>query len=120
MNFQEKLIEATSELRVRASRLTTAAMDVARDRAGSAARRAQVLKTSLATLSVAGRELNKVAQRHGSRFMKENSALALAAGKDLGALARSTYATLAGRKPAAKVRKPRVAATRKRASAKAA
>jgi len=119
MNLQEKLFEASSDLRARAAALTTAALDVARSRADVAAKRVDVLKGSFATLSVAGRELNKVAQRHATRFVKENSALAIAAGKDVGALARSTYASLAGRKVAAKNRKPRTAA-RKRASSKAA
>jgi hypothetical protein len=118
MNFQERLIEASSELRARATAFTAAALDVARARADVAAKRVDLLKSSFATLSVAGRELNKVAQRHTSRFVKENSALAVAAGKDVGALARSTYATLSGRKVSAKARKPR--ATRKRASSKAA
>lgn len=119
MNFQERLIEASSELRARATAFTTAALDVARSRADVAAKRVDVLKDSLATLSIASRELNKVAQRHASRFVKENSALAVAAGKDVGALARSTYASLAGsKKVATKARKPR--ATRKRATAKAA
>jgi len=109
MNFQERLIEASSELRARATALTTAALDVARARADVAAKRVDVLKGSFATLSVAGRELNKVAQRHASRFVKENSAIALAAGKDVGALARSTYESLAGRKVVVKSRKPRAA-----------
>jgi len=122
VNFQEKIVEASSDLRARATRFTTAALDVARARADIAAKRMDVLKTSLAALSLAGRELNKVAQRHASRFVKENSAIAAAAGKDVGALARSTYASLAGRKSATKTkaRKPRATATRKRTSARAA
>lgn len=119
MNFQERLLEASSELRARATALATAALDVARSRADVATKRVEVLKGSFATLSVVGRELNKVAQRHASRFVKENSALAVAAGKDVGALARSTYASLAGRQSPEKARKPR-AAVRKRASKKAA
>jgi hypothetical protein len=118
MNLQEKLIEASSQLRSRAAALTSAALDVARSRADIAAGRAGVLKESLTTLSVAGRELNKVAQRHATRFVKENSALAVAAGKDVGALARSTFASLSGRKVATKARKART--TRKRAASKAA
>ena len=119
MNFQERLFEASSELRARAAAFTTAALDVARARADVAAKRVDLLKGSFTTLSVAGRELNKVAQRHASRFVKENSAIAVAAGKDVGELARSTYASLAGRKTTAKVRKPRAAA-RKSATKKAA
>ena len=119
MNFQEKLIEASSDLRARAATLTNAAFDIARARASVATKRVDGLKGSFATLTVAGQALNKVAQRHASRFVKENSAIAVAAGKDFGALARSTYATLAGRKAAAKpARKPR--ATRKRTASKAA
>lgn len=120
MNLQERIVEASSELRARAARFTIAALDIARARAVVAAKRVDILKTSLATLSGASRELNQVATRHASRFVRENSAIAVAAGKDFGALARSTYATLSGRKPPAKSRKPRVSATRKRASAKAA
>jgi hypothetical protein len=118
MNFQQRLIEASTDLRTRAAAFGTAALDVARSRAGVTARRVDVLKKSLATLSVAGRALNKVAQRHAARFVKENSAIAVAASKDVSAVARSTYASLSGRKVVAKTRKPR--ATRRRASSKAA
>ncbi len=118
MNFQDRLIEASSDLRTRAAALTTAALDVARSRADVAAKRVGQLKSSFATLSVARRELNKVAQRHASRFVKDNAAIAVAAGKDLSAVARSTYASLSGRKMPAKSRKTRAAATRKRATAK--
>jgi hypothetical protein len=118
MNFQERLFEASADLRARATALTSAALDLARERASVAAGRVEVLKGSLATLSDAGRAFNKVAQRHATRFVTENSELALAAGKDVSALARATYATLAGRKPATKARKPRTAA--RRASKKAA
>jgi hypothetical protein len=121
MNFQEKLIEASSDLRARAATLTNTAFDLARERADTAARRVDGLKNSFATLTVAGRALNRVAQRHATRFVKENSAIAVAAGKDFGALARTTIASLSGRKSATKTatksaRKTRV--TRKRASSK--
>ncbi len=112
MNFQEKLLEASAELRARATAITSAALDLARNRATVAAGRVDVLKGSIATLSDAGRAFNKVAQRHATRFVKENSELALAAGKDVSALARTTYATLAGRKAATKARKPRASAKR--------
>ena len=119
MTFQEKLFEATAELRNRAAVLANAAVEVARTRADVAAKRVELLKGSLVTLSTASRQLNKVARNHAARFVKENSALAAAAGKDVSALARTTYATLAKRGTAkAKTRKPR--ATRKRATAKAA
>ncbi|MEJ0084486.1 MAG: hypothetical protein WDO72_02280 [Pseudomonadota bacterium] len=99
MNFQEKVLEATAELRSRA------------------AKRVEGLKGSLATLSVASREFNKVARRHVARFVKENSTIAVAAGKDVSALARTTFATLAKRPAAKTTRKP---PARKRSSAKAA
>ena len=119
MNFQERLIEASSDLRARAATLTNSAFDLARERADVAAKRVDGLKVSFATLSVAGRALNKVAQRHAARFVKENSAIAVAAGKDFGALARTTIATLSGRKATTKsARKTRV--TRKRAASKSA
>jgi hypothetical protein len=108
MNLQEKLFETTAELRARATALTAAALDVARARANVAAKRVDVLKGSLATLSDAGRAFSKVAQRHGTRFVKENSELAFAAGKDVSAIARTTYASLAGRK-AAKAAKAKTA-----------
>lgn len=111
MNFQEKLFETTAELRARAAALTAAALDLARDRANVAAKRVGILKD-------AGRAFSKVAQHHGTRFVKENSELAFAAGKEVSAIARTTYATLAGRKAAkAKAaRKPR-ATTRRAAKA---
>ena len=74
---------------------------------------------SFATLTVAGRELNKVARRHAARFVKENSAIAVDAGKDVSALARTTYATLdpaSRRRPKAR----KAPAARKRAATKAA
>ena len=70
-------------------------------------------------LTVAGRELNKVARRHAIRFVKENSTIAVEAGKDVSALARTTYATLAKR--GAVPQKARKAKTsRKQAARKAA
>jgi hypothetical protein len=117
MNFQEKVFEATADLRSRAALLTDEALKNARTRAGLAAKRVEVLKGSLATLSLAGREFNKVARRHAARFMKKNSTLAVAAGKDVSALARMTFASLAKRPAAKKARKP---AARRRSAAKAA
>ena len=103
MSFQEKLFETTADLRARASTIATEALATARARAEVAAKRLEVL-------TVAGREFNKVARRHVVRFVKENSTIAAAARKDVSALARSTFATLAnrpttkskGRKPAAR------------------
>lgn len=119
MNFQERLIEVSADLRARAAALTTAALDLARSSPVMTPQRIDALKASFGTLSVAGRELNKVTRRHASRFVKENSAIVVAAGKDVSALARSTYASLARAKaPATKARKSR--ASRKRAASKAA
>jgi hypothetical protein len=68
---------------------------------------------------VAGRELNKVARRHAVSFLRENSAIAAGAGKDVSSLARNTYSTLAGKRGVkAKARKS--PAARKHAKAKAA
>ena len=117
MNFQEKVLEATADLRSRAALLADEALKTARARAGIAAKRVEVLKGSLATLTVASRAFNKVARRHAARFVKENSTIAVAAGKDVSALARSTVAALAKR-PAGK--KARKTAARKRSSSKAA
>ena len=116
MNFQEKVFEATLDLRSRAALLADAAIETARARAAMAAKQVDTLKALLETLSAASRGFNKVARRHAARFVKENSTLAIAAGKDVSALARTTIATLA-MQPAKKQRKP---AARKRARAKAA
>ncbi len=115
MNLQEKLLETTADLRSRALSFANAALPRARARLTA---RVGVLKQSLATLSVAGRELNKVARVHTARFVKENAAIATKASRDVSALARTTYATLTKAEAAAKARKPR--ATRKRAGTKAA
>jgi hypothetical protein len=118
MNFQEKLFETTADLRARAAALATGAVATARARAEVAAKRVEALKGSFEALTVAGREFNKVARRHAVRFVKENSTIAADAGKDVSALARSTYATLAKRPTVkTKARKP---AARKRVTAKAA
>jgi len=101
MNFQEKLFETTADLRARA------------------AKQVEVLKGSLATLSVAGRELNKVARLHAARFVKENATIAASAGKDVTALARTTYATLAKR-GMAQTKARKTPAARKRTARKAA
>ncbi len=119
MNFQEKVFETTAELRARAVELADVALTQARATATRAAQRVQGLKGSLAVLRSAGQDLNVVARRHVTRFVKENRTIAVAAGKDLQALARSTFATFT-QKPAV-ARKPRKLSARKRpASAKAA
>jgi hypothetical protein len=116
MNFQEKVLEATADLRSRAALLAAEALKTARVRVGETAKRVD-LKASLATLSVASRELNKVARRHAARFVRENSTIVVAAGKDVSALARTTYASLSKRTPVKAARKP---AVRKRAKSKTA
>jgi len=119
MNFQEKVFETTADLRARAAALANVAIATARTRAEIAAQRADVLKGSFAALTIAGRELNKVARRHAARFVKENSTLAVSAGKDVSALARTTYAALT-KKPAASQKARKTPAARKRAARKAA
>jgi len=119
MNFQEKMLETTADLRARAAALANVAVTTARVRAKAATQRAQVLKGSLTTLTIAGRELNKVARRHAQRFIKENSIIAADAGKEVSALARTTFATLAKR-PATARKARKAPAARKRAARKAA
>lgn len=126
MYFQDKFVETTQDLRARAASLGKAALIAARERAGLAANRVEmrvaVLKTSLSTLGVAGRELEKVARRHGSKFLKQNVTIAQAARKDVTTLARSTIETFAKRAaPAkAKTRKSVARKTTSRVRAKAA
>jgi hypothetical protein len=105
MNFQEKMFETTAGLRTRAATL--------------AAKRVESLKGSITALTVAGREFNKVARRHVVRFVKQNSSLAADAGKDVSALARSTYATLANRAPIKRTTR-KAPAARKRTASRAA
>jgi hypothetical protein len=126
MNFQDKIFETTQELRARAATLGKAALITARERAGLAASRVEkrvgALKTSLTTLGVAGRELEKVARRHGATFVKQNATIAQAARKDVTSLAVSTFDAIAKRattKAKTKTRKPvaRKAVSRVRAKA---
>jgi hypothetical protein len=117
MNFQEKMLETAVDLRARATALANEAISNARTRAQVAARRVSLFKGSFATVAIAGRELNKVARRHAARFVQENSSLAVSAGKDVSALALTTYAALTTRAAPAKVRKS--SAARKRATRKA-
>jgi hypothetical protein len=117
MNLQDKVFETTADFRARAASLSQALLVEARNRAALTAGRVKRLKTSLAALQVAGREFGKVAQRHASLFVAQNSVLARNAGKDVSSLARSAYQRLATHDvPAA--RKPRKAPTRKRKAAK--
>jgi hypothetical protein len=118
MNLQDKVLETTADFRARAASLSHAILAQTRHRATQAAGRVERLKTSLAALQTAGRALGKVAQRHATRFVTQNSMIAREAGKDVSSLARSTYLRLAKRDVPA--RKPRKSSTRKRTGAKVA
>jgi hypothetical protein len=121
MNFQETLSRARVDLRARVGVLAEAALTSVRARANVATKRLELLKGPLATLAEAGVQFRKVAQRHSIQFVQQNASLAAAAGKDVSALARVTYATLAKKRDeSAKqpVRKTRD--LRKRAKSKAA
>ena len=117
MNFQEKVLEASAQLRARAEAIAQSAIETARARAGVAAKRVDGLKKSLAVLNEAGREFRQVARRHAGRFVKQNSPLVAAVRKDVSQLARSTYTTLTKSPAARKARKP---ATSRKRTAKAA
>ncbi|MDF3019010.1 MAG: hypothetical protein K0Q92_313 [Steroidobacteraceae bacterium] len=126
MKFQDQVIESTADLRARAAAFADSA--VTRARAVLTSARVDSVKASLDALQLAGREFNKVARRHVSRFVKENSVIARDAGKEVTALARSTYSSLAkqaaspARKSAGKTSaaRKRAAGTRRRAAVKAA
>ena len=106
MNFQEKLLESSAELRTRARAIAASAAKTVRDPA-----------KLLSALDGARRKLGRVARRHGTRFVKQNASIASDLRKDVTELARTTYATLSTR-PAPK--KPRrAAATRKRSTSAA-
>lgn len=89
MNLQEKVLETTAELRVRAAALTSVAVDTARD-------------------------LDRVARRHARRFVVENRAIVAEAGKDLGLLLRSTYASFTNREVTAHVPRKKTVARKAR------
>lgn len=125
MNFQDQVIESTADFRAGAAALADAT--VHRARAVLTSKRADSVKASLTALQLAGREFNKVARRHVARFVKQNSVIARDAGKEVTALARSTYSSLAKQVagPAAKTARKttarkRASGTRRRATAKAA
>jgi hypothetical protein len=103
MNLQEKLFESAAQLRARAGLIASAAL----------APRVEVLKKSFAVLQLAGKDLNRVARRHVTRFVNENRTIAVDAGKDVAAVARSTYASLNGR-GTARQGAPRKAVVRRR------
>ena len=126
MNFQDQIIESTADLRARAAAFAGSAVN--RARAVLSSQRVDSVKASLTALQRAGRELNQVARRHVSRFVKENSVIARDAGKEVTALARSTYSSLAkqaaspARKSARKTTaaRKRAAGSRRRTAVKAA
>jgi hypothetical protein len=113
MNFQEKIFDTTMQLRTRAAALANVAIATARNRAQIAAKRVEALKGPLNTLSLAGREFNKVARRHTLRFVKENSSIAADAGRDVSALAQTTFSSLVNRRAVGK-KTAKVAVNRKR------
>jgi hypothetical protein len=116
MDFQDKIIESTQALRARAAIFGKAAFIAAREQAGLAVNRAEkrvgALKSSLATLGDAGRELEKVARRHGAKFVKQNATIAQAARKDVASLAVSTFDALARKRAATEAKKTRKPARR--------
>jgi hypothetical protein len=127
MKFQDKVFETTEDFRARAGAIASIALASAPELARLAAGRAAQFKSSLASLKVAGQELGKIASVHVSRFVKQNSSLARAAGKDVSDLTRSTCQQFAdalqAEKPAP-ARKPtnrkRKVSTRARKAARAA
>jgi hypothetical protein len=116
MNFQEKLFETTADLRSRAAEFAASAVETARTQAEVAAKRAEKLKGPISVLNLAGREFGKVARRHASQFVKQNSSLAAKVRDDVTELARTTFASLQkgadskARKPAARKRKAKAKA----------
>ena len=113
MNLQAKVVETATDIRARAAALTEATIEIARGQAAANAERIALIKTSLSALRLAGRELNHVARRHVSRFVKQNSTIAREAGKEVSALARATYEQISKRDQAI-APKPAKAAARKR------
>ena len=120
MNLQEKLYETTSDLRESAAHLAAVVVTTARARAKVAVKRFDGLRGSLSVLSVAGRELNRVARRHAGSFVRENSAIAAHARKDVSSLARKTYSTLTVQRGVVKAKARKAPAARKPAKPKAA
>ena len=109
MNFQEKLLESTADLRARAETIAQMA-------AKRAEQRLETLRGSFDVLNTAGREFNKVARRHAIEFVKQNSSIAAQVRDDVSSLARTTFASLT-RKPAArKARKAGPARTASKAA----
>jgi hypothetical protein len=110
MNIQEKLFEASAELRAR-----TATLVATLTRAASS--RASLARRSVAVLNDAGREFRKVARRHAARFMRDNSKLAATVRQDVTSLARDTLASFAKERAQKKTRRQPVARMRVRKAA---
>ena len=94
MNFQDKTVETVADFGAGVRIAATRAVRLARAQAAQVTRGFDRLQPSLQALQSAGLELNQVARRHLSRFVKENVVIAQEAGSDVAALARSTYARL--------------------------
>ena len=118
MKLRDKAFEKAANFREGVFLLASTAVARARERAPLSAEARDSLATTLATLKLAGRELRQVAGLHAAKFVAQNSTLARAAGRDVSALARSTYQQFTQDVPARKPRKApsvrKVAATRKR------
>jgi hypothetical protein len=105
MIFQEKLRETAAEFRGRAAALADIAIANSRAHVLKVEQRLNAVAPSFAALAAAGVKFGRVARLHARQFTKTNSSLAVAAGEDVAALLRHTYATIAKRevaKPAAR------------------
>jgi hypothetical protein len=111
MNLRDKAFEKAEDFRDRALAYAHAAIETARGRAPLSPEARTRIETSLTALKLAGRSLRKVAGLHASKFVEQNSTLVRAAGKDVSALARSTYQQFTQGAAAPKPRK--ATATRK-------
>lgn len=122
MSVQAKLIEAASDFRNRADALRCAALVNTRRRARQALDGSRQLKAPVSALHAAGGEFRKMASRHLSQFVAQNSSWAREAGRDVLQLARMTYSNLASgpvpapRKPAARRSRAPAAARQRRAA----
>lgn len=116
MNLKEKVMEASANLRERAAVFVEATAKATRAQTDAAAGQMAALRKSLVVLDAARLELNKLARRHASRIVKQNSPLFSAVRRDVSELAHSTYQTLsAGNSP--KTRRPRPVRKRARKAA---
>jgi hypothetical protein len=120
MNFQEKLFENATYLRTRAAALAATAIATSRARAKVAVNRIDGLKGTFGVVTLAGRELNQVARRHATSFLRKNAAIAADARKDVSTLVRKTYSSLHATPTAVKAKRRKAPAVRKNAKSKAA